>query len=303
MTKETVRIGVDLGGTKIEIIVLDSANKILLRQRRPTPRDDYQETIDTIADMIWQTERELAISAHIGVCMPGSLSPATGLVRNANSTWLNGRPLDKDLCKRLGREVRFANDADCFALSEATDGSAAESKLVFGVIIGTGVGGGVVLDGRIVAGRNGVTGEWGHNQLPWFNPETEISRSCYCGKSGCIETFLAGPSLSWHHAQRYGEHLLAPEIVRRAQGDDAECAHSMSIYSDQLARGLASVINLLDPEIIVLGGGMSNVSQLYKDVPAILPRYVFSDTMQTQIKAPVHGDSSGVRGAAMLWDS
>ena len=303
MTKETVRIGVDLGGTKIEIIVLDSANKTLLRRRRPTPKDDYQETIDTIADMIWQTERELDISASIGICMPGSLSPATGLVRNANSTWLNGRPFDIDLRKRLGRELRLANDADCFALSEAIDGAAAGNKLVFGVIIGTGVGGGIIMNGKLLSGRNGITGEWGHNQLPWIDPEVDFARPCYCGKIGCIETFLAGPSLSWHHSYKYGDSLLAPEIVWRAQRDDPICSNSMAIYISQLARSLASVINLIDPEIIVLGGGMSNVDQLYKEIPAILPRYVFSDTMQTQIKPPIHGDSGGVRGAAMLWDS
>ena len=297
------RIGIDLGGTKIEIIALNERNETLLRERLPTPREQYQLTIDTITDMISQAESSLGAKATLGVCMPGSFSPATGLVRNANSTWLNGRAFNYDLSRRLGREVRFANDADCFALSEAIDGAAVGQDIVFGVILGTGVGGGLVVQGKLLSGHNGISGEWGHNPLPWLDPELDTNRQCYCGREGCIETFLAGPSMSWHHAARFGEQLSAQEICQRSFQNDSDCLYSLSVYADRLARSLASVINIVDPNVIVLGGGMSNIDQIYRDTMNILPRYVFSDSVRTELKAPIHGDSGGVRGAAMLWGS
>ena len=296
------RIGIDLGGTKIEIIVLNERRETLLRERLPTPRGEYQETIDTITDMIARAEGNLGVQATVGVCMPGSFSPATGLVRNANSTWLNGRAFNHDLSRRLSREVRFANDADCFALSEAIDGAAKDEDIVFGVILGTGVGGGIVVRGKLLGGHNGITGEWGHNPLPWLDSDLDAKRSCYCGREACIETFLAGPSMSWHHAERFGERLSAQEISQRSYQNDSNCLYTLSVYADRLARSLASVINIVDPNVIVLGGGMSNIEQIYRDTLNLLPRYVFSDSVTTLLKAPIHGDSGGVRGAAMLWD-
>ena len=302
-TNSKHRIGIDLGGTKIEIIVLNERHETLLRERLPTPRGEYQETIDTITDMIAQAEGQLGVQATVGVCMPGSFSPATGLVRNANSTWLNGRAFNYDLSRRLSREVRFANDADCFALSEAIDGAAKGYDVVFGVILGTGVGGGIVVRGKLLTGLNGIAGEWGHNPLPWLDPELDVQRPCYCSRTGCIETFLAGPSISWHHAERFGEQLDAREISQRSYQNDSNCLHTLGVYTDRLARSLASVINILDPNVIVLGGGMSNIEQLYRDTLSLLPRYVFSDSVSTLLKAPMHGDSGGVRGAALLWDN
>ena len=297
------RIGIDLGGTKIEVVVLDAANKTILRRRQPTPRGKYQDTMDTIADMVFQAERDLEFSGKVGICMPGSFSRATGLVRNANSTWLNGRDFRHDLSQRLNREVRFANDADCFALSEAVDGAAVGASIVFGVILGTGVGGGIVVRGKLLDGCNAIAGEWGHNPLPWLDPDKDILRPCYCGKKACIETFLSGPSMSWHHAELFGEQLSAQEISEKARQQNSDCLHSLAVYSDRLARGLASIINVLDPHVVVLGGGISNIDQVYRETAALLPRYVFSDSSQTQIKSPMHGDSGGVRGAAMLWDA
>ena len=298
--KKQLRAGIDLGGTKIEIAVLDDANKELVRRRRWTPRGDYRATLDTIADMVWEAERELEVDLTVGVSMPGSFSPITGLSRNANSTWIIGRDFDRDLSNKLGRRVLFANDADCFALSEANDGAARDAAMVFGVIIGTGVGGGVVINKKLTRGANNITGEWGHNPLPWLDEQREPGSQCYCGKKGCIETYLSGPGMSDHHFRRCGQKLSAVDIVRRAHQQDADCQDSLAMYCHQLARGLSLVINIFDPQVIVLGGGLSNVEQLYSEVPKILPKYVFSDTMLTQIKPPVHGDSGGVRGAAML---
>jgi len=233
--------------------------------------------------------------------MPGTISPITGLVKNANSTWLIGRPLQRDLESTLGRPVRLANDANCFALSEATDGAAAGMETVFGVILGTGVGGGIVMGGRILVGANAIAGEWGHNPLPWPRPDEIPGPACYCGRSGCVETFLSGPGLAADHGHHGGRHVTAPEIADLAERCDAECGATLGRYMDRLARGLALVINLIDPDVIVLGGGLSGISALYERVPLLWGRYVFSDNVVTRLLPPVHGDSSGVRGAAWLW--
>jgi len=296
-----MRIGVDMGGTKIEAIALDDAGHERLRRRIPTPRDDYAGTLQAVADLVLGIERDLGENGSVGVGMPGALSPATGLVKNANSTWLNGRPLDHDLTRLLQRPLRFANDANCFALSEATDGAAAGATCVFGVIIGTGTGGGVVVDGKVLTGPNAVAGEWGHNALPWPEDDERPGDACYCSRAGCIETFLSGPGLTRHHERATGERLDAAEIARRAAGGDAACAASFARYETQMARALASLINVLDPDVIVLGGGLSNVARLYENVPRLWHRFVFSDRVDTPLVPPKHGDSSGVRGAAWLW--
>jgi fructokinase len=296
-----IRIGVDLGGTKIEAVALDAEGRIAVRRRVPTPRDDYPATLDAIHALITGLERELGVGATVGVGMPGALSPATGLVKNANSTWLNGRPLSADLAARLDRPVRFANDANCFALSEASDGAAAGAACVFGVIVGTGTGGGLVVDGRILTGPNAIAGEWGHNPLPWPRDEERPGPACYCGHRGCIETFLSGPGLARDHLLATGQAHDAPSIVRLAADGDPGARATLDRYEDRMARALASIINVLDPDAIVLGGGMSNVGRLYENVPRLWSRYVFSDRVDTRLLPPRHGDSSGVRGAAWLW--
>ncbi len=299
-----MRIGIDLGGTKTEAIVLDDDGRIRFRQRRPTPQGDYEGTIDTIAGLVAHAEAAVGGRATVGIGMPGAISPATGLVKNANSTWLNGRPLDRDLAARLRRRVRLANDANCFALSEASDGAAAGAPVVFGVIIGTGCGGGVVVGGRVLTGPNAVAGEWGHSPLPWPGADELPGPLCYCGKRGCLETFLSGPGLARDYAARTGlseAGVSGAEVAARAAAGGAEARAALDVYGDRMARGLATVINLLDPDVIVLGGGMSNVSVLYTAVPRLLGTYVFSDRVTTKLVSPVHGDSSGVRGAAWLW--
>jgi fructokinase len=294
------RIGIDLGGTKIEGIALDPSGAEVFRERIATPRGDYDGTIEAVAALVDHAERA-AGAATVGIGMPGVISPATGLVKNANSTWLNGRPLAVDLEARLRREVRLANDANCFALSEATDGAAAGKPVVFGVIAGTGVGGGVVTHGRLVSGANAIAGEWGHNPLPWPEPDELPGPDCYCGRQGCIETFLSGPGLARDHAAATGEKTTPEAIVKAAASGDFDAAATLSRYEHRLARGLASIINVLDPDVIVLGGGMSNVLRLYERVPALWSRFIFSDVVVTRLVPPVHGDSSGVRGAAWLW--
>jgi fructokinase len=294
-------IGIDLGGTKVEIVAMDEAGRELVRRRRPTPRDDYAATLDAIAAMVEEAERELGRGrATVGVSHPGALSPATGLMKNANSTWLNGRPFDRDLIARLGRPAAFANDANCLALSEATDGAGAGADVVFAVILGTGVGGGVVVGGRVLGGPNAIAGEWGHNPLPWPRDDERPGPDCYCGLKGCVETWLSGPGLAADHERVAGERLAVPEIVARAEIGDAAASASLGRYEDRLARGLATVMNVLDPEVVVLAGGLSNVRRLYADVPPLWERYVFSDTIRTRLRPPVHGDSTGVRGAAWL---
>ena len=297
-----VRIGVDLGGTKIEAIALATDGAELLRRRVATPRDDYRATVEAVATTVEDIEREVGARGTIGVGIPGTLSRATGLVKNANSVWLIGHPLREDLMARLGRDIRLANDANCFALSEAVDGAGAGYDVVFGVIIGTGTGGGLVVRGDVLVGPNGVAGEWGHNPLPWPAAGESPGPLCYCGRRGCIETYLSGPGFARDHRERTGEPLDAPAIVSRARAGDLGAQTTVALYEQRMARALASVINLVDPDVIVLGGGMSNIETLYTRVPALWGEWVFSDRVDTPLRRARHGDSSGVRGAAWLWD-
>lgn len=296
-----VKTGIDLGGTKIELIVLEEDGSEILRRRVPTPQGDYPATLDAICALVGQAESELGAKTSLGLGTPGAISKATGLLKNSNSTCLNGQPLLQDLEQRLSRPLRIANDADCFALSEATDGAAAGAGIVFGVILGTGVGAGVIVEGKPLSGPNAIAGEWGHNPLPWPLDGERPGPACYCGKQGCIETFLSGPSLARAHAQATGQTLGAPEIVAQAEQGDRASERSLRLYEDRLARGLAHVINILDPDVIVLGGGLSNCRRLYANVPELWGRYVFSDRVDTLLVPPKFGDSSGVRGAAWLW--
>jgi fructokinase len=295
-----VRIGVDLGGTKIEAIALDEAGRELARRRVATPRDRYALTLAAITTLVEGLERELGDRATVGVGMPGALSPATGLVKNANSVWLNGRPLAQDLARLLARPVRFANDANCFTLSEARDGAGAGARVVFGVILGTGTGGGIAVDRHLLVGPNAIAGEWGHNPLPWPEAGEWPGPACYCGRTGCIETFLSGPGLARDHQTATGEPLEAPVIAARAAAGDPACEATLRRYEERMARALAGVVNLLDPDVIVLGGGLSNLAQLYDAVPRLWGAFVFSDRVDTRLVAARHGDSSGVRGAAWV---
>lgn len=296
-----MRIGIDLGGTKIEAAALDAAGRLILRRRMPTPSGDYEGTIAAIANLVSEVEAAVGARGSVGVAMPGSLSPATGLVKNANSTCLIGRPLDRDIAGALGRPVRLANDANCFALSEAVDGAASGAETVFGVILGTGVGGGIVVAGRVLTGPNAIAGEWGHNPLPWPEGAELPGPACYCGRRGCIETFLSGPGLAADHHRETGERAAAEAVVAFAEQGDEAAEATMARYEHRLARGLASIINVLDPDVIVLGGGLSRIARLYENVPRLWRNYVFSDTVATRLVPPRHGDSSGVRGAAWLW--
>lgn len=296
----TLALGIDLGGTKIEIIALDEKGEVLLRRRRPSPRGSYRGTLEALRDLIAETEFELGAKGTLGFGTPGAISPATGLIKNSNSTWLNGKPFDKDLADCLGREIAIANDADCLALSEATDGAAAGANSVFCVIIGTGVGGGLVVRGQPLSGPNAIAGEWGHNALPWPEPEELPGPDCYCGLKGCIETWLSGPALAANHLAVTGEKLEPPAIVKASNEGDADAEATIRRYEHRLARGLAMIINVIDPDVIVLGGGLSKLDRLYDNVPALWKRYVFSDEVRNQLRAPLHGDSSGVRGAAWL---
>jgi fructokinase len=296
-----MRIGIDLGGTKIELIALDDKGVEQLRHRQPTPRNDYRATLETITSLVRQAEKELGTTCSLGIGTPGALSPATGLLRNSNSACLNGRPFKQDIEALLGREIRMANDANCFALSEAADGAGAGAEVVFGVIIGTGCGAGVVVDGKVLTGPNAIAGEWGHNALPWPQPEELPGPPCYCGKNGCIETWVSGPGMSRDHRKSGGKPLDADEIVTCAQEGDAVCQATLDRYEARLARGLAHVINILDPDVIVLGGGLSNIRRLYQNVPRLWQGYLFSDVASNRLLPPIHGDSSGVRGAAWLW--
>lgn len=296
-----MRIGVDLGGTKIEVAAIDEAGTIVAPMRRPTPREDYDGTIEAIAGLVSAVESRLDRRCSVGVAMPGALSPATGRIKNANSTWLIGRPFDADLARRLGRPVRLQNDANCLALSEAVDGAAAGAAVVFAVILGTGVGGGLVVDGHLIEGRNAIAGEWGHNSLPWPRTEELPGPACYCGLHGCIETFLSGPALARDHAAATGRQWQVPAMIEAAAGGDGAAEEALVRYEDRLARALASVVNLVDPDVIVLGGGLSNLARLYDRVPALWSRWIFSDGVDTRLVPARHGDSSGVRGAARLW--
>ncbi len=296
-----MRIGIDLGGTKIEGIALGAGGAELARHRVATPRHDYDRTLAAIVDLVAAIERAAGASGTVGVGMPGTISPATGVVKNANSTWLNGRAFDRDLARALGREVRCANDANCFALSETRDGAASGAAVVFGVIVGTGTGGGVVVDGRVLVGPNAIAGEWGHVPLPWPRDDERPGPACYCGKSGCVETFLSGPGLASDYRAATGLALDAVEVAHRAERGDAAAEAALARYEDRMARALATVLNLLDPDVVVLGGGMSQIARLYESVPRLWQRWAFSDRVTTALRAPVYGDSSGVRGAAWLW--
>jgi fructokinase len=296
-----MRIGVDLGGTKIETIALDEGGNALFRERCPTPANDYAAILDTIAALVTRAQQAAGPVDRIGVATPGSISPATGLLRNSNTVTLNGKPFQEDLARRVRKQVRIENDANCFALSEAHDGAAAKARIVFGVILGTGVGGALVIDKRVIAGRNRVAGEWGHNPLPWQR-ETDLPQvSCYCGKTGCIETYLSGSALRRLYTDLTQASCTPLEIARAAARGEPEAVLAIDTYVDRLSRALASVINIVDPDAIVLGGGLSNIEQLYETVSPRLSRYVFSDSVNTPVVRATHGDSSGVRGAAWLW--
>lgn len=300
-----MRIGIDLGGTKIEGIALSDGGEVLARQRVATPRE-YGASVEAVAALVEAVEAAAggpgAVGrGTVGVGIPGAVVPATGLVKNANSVWLNGRPLGAGLERRLGRPVRLMNDANCFALSEASDGAGAGAPVVFGVILGTGVGGGVVVGGRCLTGPNLIAGEWGHNPLPWPTAEEGEGPACYCGKRGCIETYLSGPGFERDHRARTGEARASRDIVAAARAAEPAAAESLARYHDRLGRALATVVNVLDPDVVVLGGGMSNIEGLPEAAAAALPRWVFSDAVHTRVVRNLHGDASGVRGAAWLW--
>jgi fructokinase len=301
-----MRIGVDVGGTKIEALAIDGDGRELARRRVDTPKGDYAATLQAIVDLVGALETDTGEQGTVGVGIPGAPSPATGLIKNANSTWLNRRPLVADLEARLGRPIRVANDANCLALSEAADGAAAGAHVVFAVILGTGVGGGIVVRGEVLTGPNAIAGEWGHNPLPWPRPDEQPGPACYCGRSGCIETFLSGPGLTADYQRATGRSLAAVDIVSRAAAGEAEADAALARYEGRLARGLAAIVNVLDPDAIVLGGGMSNTRRLYDSVPRLWTEHVFSagagsDAVRTRLLQAKHGASSGVRGAAWLW--
>jgi fructokinase len=295
------RIGVDLGGTKIEAAALDGSGMIRARRRIATPRDNYRGTILAVTGLVTALETEIGARASVGVGIPGTIVTATGLVKNANSTWLNHQPLGRDVEAALRRPVRFANDANCFALSEASDGAAAGYGTVFGVILGTGVGGGLVIDGRILVGANAIAGEWGHNPLPGPQADELPGPACYCGRAGCIETFLSGPGLAADHRRHAGYDLAGPHIAAAAEAGDADCRATLDRYAGRLARALAAVVNIVDPDAVVLGGGLSALSFLYDEVPRRWGPHIMSADIATHLLPPLHGDASGVRGAAFLW--
>jgi fructokinase len=296
-----VRIGIDLGGTKVEALALGDDGNALARRRVATPAGDYEGTLDSIRELVDAIERELTEKGTVGIGSPGAVSPRTGLIKNANSIALNGKALHIDLSHILRRPIRLENDANCFALSEAADGAGRHERVVFGVILGTGVGGGLVIDKALVTGRNRIAGEWGHNPMPWPRPHEWPGPECYCGKTGCIETFLSGAGLSREYERVTGQLLAAVDIARAATSGDAAANECLSLYQDRLARGLASVINVIDPDAIILGGGLSNIDQIYVGLIACIGQYVFSDSLDTLVYRAAHGDSSGVRGAAWLW--
>ena len=296
-----MRIGIDLGGTKTEGIALEDDGRILYRTRVDTPAGNYRAVVETIVSLVRAIETVLERTGTVGIGTPGSLSPASGLIKNANSVCLNGQPLDRDLSAALRRPVRVANDANCFALSEAIDGAAGGAEVVFGVIIGTGTGGGVVVRRQVLNGPNAIAGEWGHNPLPWPTPQESPGPACYCGKRACIETFCSGPGFERDYAGGHGSQIAAQDIVALAEQGHQPALLALARYKERLAKSLASVINVLDPDVIVLGGGMSNIRQLYKAIPRLWDRHVFSDRVTTRLVPARFGDASGVRGAAWLW--
>ncbi|HET8937563.1 MAG TPA: ROK family protein [Polyangiales bacterium] len=300
MPADSVRFGIDLGGTKIELIAL-RGTQVCIQRRVATPSHDYNAVLESVAQLVESAEAELGARASVGVGMPGALSRKTHTIKNSNTLCLNGRTFDRDLSERLGRPIRVQNDANCFALSEAIDGAGAGAEVVFGVILGTGVGGGIVVRQEALIGCNAIAGEWGHNRLPWPAREDEPAPSCYCGRSGCIETYLSGPGLTRDYVQLGGEAVPAVQIAQRAAASEALASRTLDRYYERLARALASVINVLDPDVIVLGGGLSQIDTLYTRVPQLWSAYIFSDHVATALRPARHGDSSGVRGAAWLW--
>ncbi len=297
-----MRFGIDLGGTKIEILALADDGREVLRRRIATPAGDYAATLRAMAGLVDAAESALQLRGSVGIALPGAISPHSGKIKNANSTCLNGQALVEDLQRMLQREVRVQNDANCFALSEAIDGAGAGARVVFGVILGTGVGGGIVIDGRVLAGANAIAGEWGHNPLPETRDDERPAAACYCGRHGCIETWLSGPALTRMFSAEHGRTLGPADIAAAADAGDSDAAAAMEAYEDRLARSLGSVINVLDPDVIVLGGGLSNIGRLYRNVPARWHQYIFSDHVATRLLPPVFGDASGARGAAWLWN-
>ena len=297
----TLRLGIDLGGTKIAAVVLDPGNAEIWRSRVATPRGEYGGTIEAIAELVERAEREIGMSCSVGLGIPGAISPATGRIKNANSTWLNGQPLREDLERRLSRPLRFQNDANCLAMSEAHDGAAAGAAVVFGVILGTGTGGGVVVRGEVLTGANAISGEWGHNSLPWPDAGERPGPACYCGRTGCIETFLSGPGLAADYVRQGGSPHSGEEIVALAGRGDPLATAVLDTWQHRLAKSLASIINVLDPDVIVVGGGLSRISKIYETVPRLWGGWIFSDAVVTRLVPAQHGDASGVRGAAWLW--
>jgi len=295
------RIGIDLGGSKIEVIALDATGREILRRRAPTPAGDYRATVSKVAALVRAAELELGARCTVGIGTPGAISRLNGRIKNANSTCLNGQAFKEDIEVLLGREVRIANDANCFALSEAIDGAGRGAKVVFGVILGTGVGAGVVVERQVLVGPNAIAGEWGHNPLPLPQGDDFPLPACYCGRRGCIETYLSGPGLAALHLAVAGRDLMPPEICAAAVGGDGHAERVLTQYEERLARSLGQVINILDPDVIVLGGGLSNIERLYVNVPRRWQRYVFSDSVSTRLERNRHGDAGGVRGAAWLW--
>jgi fructokinase len=298
--RRRLRIGIDLGGTKIAGIVFDPDDRVLAERRRPSPRNDYRSTIAALVEVVRELESEAGATGSIGVGMPGSISPVTDTVQGSNSVWLNGQPFARDVEAALGRPARFANDANCFALSEASDGAAAGAESVFGVIIGTGCGGGIVVNGRIVDGLNRAGGEFGHVPLPWSSPDEHPGPTCWCGRPGCLETWISGTGMERDHARATGRQVSAKQIASAA-ADDPGCAATLDRHLSRLARALAMIMNIVDPKVIVLGGGLSQLGHLYDRLPAAMHPYVFAQSPRVDVRAPVHGDASGVRGAARLW--
>ena len=296
-----MRIGIDLGGTKTEGIALSESGDEMFRHRIDTPQGEYQKILQCINQLVQHIEEKTGEQASVGICTPGAISPVTGLMKNSNSVCMNGKPVFEDLTHTLNREIKITNDANCFALSEATDGAAQGASIVFGVIVGTGTGAGIVVNGKVLTGPNAIAGEWGHNPLPWPQELEFPGTKCYCTKHGCIETWLSGPGMTRDHELYANENLTPETIVSNARSGDEQAEETLQRYEDRMARSLAHVINLIDPDIIVLGGGMGNIKRLYKNVPALWGQYVFSDSVTTQLVAPKYGDSSGVRGAAWLW--
>jgi len=297
-----LRVGIDVGGSKIAGVALGPGGHPLGEHRRASPRHDYAATVRAIGEMVRLLEARAGAQGSIGVGIPGSVAPASGLVQNANSTWLNGKPLARDLEAHMGRPVRLANDANCFALSEAVDGAGAGARGVFGIILGTGCGGGLVREGALIDGPRGIGGEWGHNPLPWASAAEHPGPGCWCGRAGCIETWVSGPGLEADHARATGARMCTQEIAARADGGDADARATLERHAGRLARGLAHVVNIFDPDVIVLGGGLSKLAHLYRVLPKLVAPYVFAAPARVVVKPPVWGDAGGVRGAAWLWD-